>query len=153
MTEITTAVALLHGGNRAGARSQLQEVWSRISNAPLAFHKCVLSHFMADAQDAVTEELAWDIRALDAALHCTDAETQCYHHSLSILALMPSLHLNLAEDYFNLGDFSRSRNHLESACGLTGELPDNSYGQMIKRGIERVAKNLDSRRMNRIHPL
>jgi hypothetical protein len=57
---------------------------------------------------------------------------------------MPSLHLNLAEDYFKLGDIARSAEHLASARTFLGTLPDDAYAQLIQRGIERVAKQLDA---------
>jgi hypothetical protein len=143
MAEIMAAIAVLHGGDRSGGRSRLEAVWSRIANDPKPFHECVLSHYMADAQDDSTNELAWDIRALDAALRCTDAEAQQHHQTLSIPAFMPSLHTNLAEDYFKLGDFARSKDHLASARSFTANLANDAYGQMIHRGIERLAKKLD----------
>ena len=143
MTEIIAAIALLQGGNRSAARRQFEAIWSRIESDPLAFQECVLSHYMADAQDEIADELAWDLRALDAALRCTDADAQHYQQSLSIPSFMPSLHLNLADDYFKLGDFARSRSHLESARTFTGNLGDNGYGQMIHRGIERLAQKLE----------
>jgi hypothetical protein len=38
MTDITDAIAVLHGGDRAGARSRFEIIWSRISDAPEALH-------------------------------------------------------------------------------------------------------------------
>jgi hypothetical protein len=144
MIEIIAAIALLQAGDRAAGRGQLEAIWSRIESDPVAFHECVLSHYLADAQDEVADELAWDLRALNAALRCTDANAQRYQQSLSIASFMPSLHLNLAEDYFKLGDSARSRSHLESARSFTSTLADNSYGQIIHRGIENLAKKLEA---------
>jgi hypothetical protein len=144
MTEIMAAIAKLHGGDRAGGRSRLEAVWSGIANNPEPFHECVLSHYMADAQDAIAEELAWDIRALDAALRCTDADAQRYQQTVSIPAFMPSLHTNLGEDYCKLGDFTRARVHLESARSCADKLGNDAYGQMIRSGIERLARKLDA---------
>ena len=144
MAEILSAVALLHGGDRAGARSRFEGIWSRIAGAPEPIHACTLSHYMADVQDDPAEELAWDIRALDSALRSTDADAQRHSQAVSIAAFMPSLHVNLAEDYFKLGDVARSRDHLASARNFLGSLPDDPYGRMIRRGIERLATKLDA---------
>jgi hypothetical protein len=144
MTDIMAAIAVLHGGDRAEARSRLHAVWSRIADDPQPFHECVLSHYMADAQEALEAELAWDLRALDAARRCTDAEAQRHQQGFSISAFMPSLHVNLAEDYLRLGDFARSRDHLASARSFIGNLAGDPYGQMIRRGVERLAMRLDA---------
>ena len=55
---------------------------------------------------------------------------------------MPSLHVNLAEDYFKLNDRTRSQEHLDMARQFVGELADDAYGQAIRRGIERMAAKL-----------
>jgi hypothetical protein len=99
---------------------------------------------MADAQDDIADELAWDIRALNAALRCTDTDAQRHSEAPSIAAFMPSLHVNLAEDYFKLSDIARSKNHLASARIFLSALPDNAYAQLIRGGIERLAKHLDA---------
>jgi hypothetical protein len=142
MTEITDAIAVLHGGDRAGARSRFETIWSRIWDAPEAFHECVLSHYMADAQDEIDKELTWDLRALNAALRCTDEDAKRYQDSLSVPAFMPSLYLNLADDYRKLGDLALSRQHLALAQESISSLADDSYGRMIRRGIESLAARL-----------
>ena len=142
MTEIMAAIAILQSGDRADGRRQLEAIWSRISDAPEPIHECTLAHYMADAQDDIADELAWDLRALNAALRCTDNDAQRHSQAVSIAAFMPSLHINLAEDYLNLGDVARSREHLASARGFCAELADDGYGRMIQRGIERIAKQV-----------
>lgn len=142
MTEIFAAIALLQGGDRLGGRKALETIWARIADAPAPLHACTLAHYMADAQDDLADELAWDIRALEAALRCTDAEAQRQGQGLPIAAFMPSLHINLADDYFRLGDVVRSRNHLEAAQSFAGHLANDSYGRMIHGGIARLASKL-----------
>jgi hypothetical protein len=142
MDEIMAAIVVLHRGNRAGGRSELESIWARIADDPQPIHACTLAHYMADAQDNLQDELAWDLRALDAALSCTDADAQRHSQAMSIAAFMPSLHLNLADDYLKLGDLTRARNHLASARTFTDKLADDGYGLMIGRGIERVAREV-----------
>jgi hypothetical protein len=144
MAEILAAIGLLHGGDRSGGRAKLEAIWSRISHDAEPIHECTLSHYMADAQDDVTQELAWDIRALDAALRCTDTDAQRQSQALSIAAFMPSLHANLAEDYFKLGDVALSKTHLATARDFASALQDDAYGQMLRGGIERLARKLET---------
>lgn len=144
MAEIMAGIGLIHGGDRSGGRAKLEAVWSRISSDPEPIHECTLAHYMADVQDEVAEELAWDIRALDAALRCTDTDAQRQSQALSIAAFMPSLHTNLAEDYFKLGDVARSQAHLATARNFASALKDDAYGQMLRRGIERLASKIDT---------
>src|SRR5262245_44694620 len=112
MGEIFAAIQLLQGGDRSGARTSLEAIWSRIASNPEPIHECTLSHYMADVQDDIADELAWDIRALEAARRCTDSDAKDHSQASSIAAFMPSLHTNLAEDYFKLGHLEQSRMHL-----------------------------------------
>ena len=73
-TELMAATAFMRGGDKALSRSRLQALWERIVGNPV--HEFVLAHQMADAQDDPEEELAWDLRALDSAHRCTDADVQ-----------------------------------------------------------------------------
>ena len=111
MTEIMAAVGLLRGGDRSGARARLEAIWSRIADEP-----------------------AWDIRALNPALCCTDAGAKRHSQALSIAAFMPSLHVNLGDDYFKLGDFARNKGHLASEHSFASALADDPYGPMIHIG-------------------
>jgi len=142
--EMTAAIQQLRGGDRSGGRQALEVVWAKIADDPEPMHECVLAHHMADAQDDLTDELAWDVRALDAASRCGPTTTWGPQQGLSIGLFMPSLHVNLAEDYFKLGDPARSREHLALAREFVGELADDAYGQLIRRGIERLARQLDA---------
>ncbi|MBN4678726.1 hypothetical protein HUS71_25300 [Pandoraea nosoerga] len=99
---------------------------------------------MADAQDNLQDELAWDQRALAAALRCTDAEAKGHHDSLSIAAFMPSLHLNLGDDYLRLGDRAACQRHLAAGMAATADLPDTPYASMIRGGLDRLAERLNS---------
>jgi hypothetical protein len=144
MSDIMAAIAVLQRGNRAGGRRELEAVWARIADNPEPIHVCTLAHYMADAQDNPADELAWDLRALDAALSCTDDDAQRHSQVQTIAAFLPSLHLNLAEDYLKLGDMMRATHHLASARIFTDRLADDGYGRMIRGGIRRIATRLEA---------
>jgi hypothetical protein len=143
MTEILAARARFRSGDRDGARNRLETIWSRIRADPAPIHEVFLSHYMADVQAAAADELPWDLRALSAAQRGVDADAPRQSDAVStITAFMPSLHLNLAEDYLRLGDLARSKEHLARARPFASDLADDSYGQCIREWIEALAKGL-----------
>ncbi|MFC4115159.1 hypothetical protein [Nonomuraea zeae] len=128
-----------HRGQRDAARDLFAQIWDDIGGEegdPL--HVCVLAHAMADVQDDVHEELAWDLRALAAVGLVTDDRVAQAGVTLSVAGLYPSLHLNVSECYRKLGDLDRAREHLELARAEIGALGDDEYGRLIKGGLERL---------------
>lgn len=142
---ISAAVADYGAGDRDGARAQLAQVWSEIQ-AGDALHRCFLSHYMADLQDDVRDELTWDQRALSAADEVTDERANAFARqfggALDVRTLYPSLHLNLGDDYRRLGAAARAREHLALAQQTMHVLPDDGYGRMIRGGIATLAERL-----------
>ena len=49
-------------------------------------------------------------------------------------SFFPSLHLNLARSYEDVGDTQAAARHYELAAETAGELPDDGYSAMIRRG-------------------
>ncbi|WBB92866.1 tetratricopeptide repeat protein [Verrucosispora sp. WMMC514] len=147
-----TLVRIGHGvelhhqqGQREAARDVFAQVWDEVGGErgdPL--HVCVLAHAMADVQDDVHQELLWDLRALAAAELLTDADVARAGVPMSVASLYPSLHLNLGECYRKLGDLERAREHLHHAQAGIGALGDDPYAQLIKGGLERLARLLSS---------
>jgi hypothetical protein len=143
MQDVQAAITALQSGDSALAREQLGVIWERIRHAPRPLHECTLAHFMADAQDDPTHELAWDLRALEAAQRCSETEASAYHESLSMAGFMPSLHLNLADVYRRLGDRYHSMQHLVEGRAAAVDMPDGPYASMIRRGLDRLAERLE----------
>ncbi|MGW0435915.1 tetratricopeptide repeat protein [Micromonospora sp. NPDC003197] len=147
LVRINQGVQLHHGqGQRVAARDLFAQIWEEINGEqgdPL--HVCVLAHAMADVQDDAHEELVWDHRALTAADQLTDARVAQAGVLLPVAGLYPSLHLNLGECYRKLGDLSRAREHLQQAQTGIAELGDDEYAQLIKGGLDRLAKLLTSK--------
>jgi hypothetical protein len=81
LEEITAAVELGRGGEREVARQRLAALWE---GAGAGQTRCAIAHYLADVQDETADELVWDLRALE------DVEDDGW---------LPSLHLNLADDY------------------------------------------------------
>ena len=142
ISRIQAAVALMHDGERDGARQALGRIWQDISAAPRPLHQCVLAHFMADAQDTVEAELSWDLLAYEAATRASDSEAQVFDQSLSIAQFMPSLHLNLADAYHRLDRLEQARTHLAAAQACLKDAPSSPYMDMIRGGVARLASRM-----------
>lgn len=128
LERIAAAVAVGHTESRTTARTLLSELWES-SATPL--HRCVVAHHLADLQDDVAGELAWDLRALAAA------------DEFDARGFAASLQLNVADAYRRLGDLTAARSHHALALAACSELEDDGYGRMITAGVARLAERLD----------
>jgi hypothetical protein len=144
MAEIGRGIELSHSGEREAARRLFSSLWDVVGATGDALHRCAFAHSMADVQDDPHEELAWDLRALEAADLITDERVQQAGVASPVAGFYPSLHLNLGDVYRRLGDLDRARDHLARGRAAVGELGDNGYGQMIKGGLDRLADRLST---------
>ncbi|MFF4955364.1 hypothetical protein ACWC2K_27220 [Streptomyces chattanoogensis] len=146
---------MLHrAGDREEARNRLAGLWQEIGPEGGAFHRCALAHYMADTQDDPRDELAWDLRALEAAEGSVEhggegrAERRVTEpaegaDAEALRAFFPSLHLNLAADYVTLGRPADARAQLLRARASADGLADGEYRQGLKEAIDRLAVRLD----------
>lgn len=143
MVRIGEGLKLRQSGERDAARRVFAEVWSDIGEERGdALHRCALAHAMADVQNDVSEELVWDLRALDAAELITEERAAEAGVAGSVRAFYPSLHLNVGECYRRLGDLDSARAHVESGRAAAGALGNDAYGQTIRSGLDRLAERL-----------
>jgi tetratricopeptide (TPR) repeat protein len=111
-----------------GKFQQAKELFLRAwQEAVTDFEKSTAAHYVARHQDSIVEKLQWDETALQFALKIKDEPMKAY---------LPSLHLNIAKCYEDLKDLSNARKHYQCAGNYTTTLPDDGYGNMIRRGIE-----------------
>lgn len=143
MDRIVAAIGRLHSGDREGARSAFSQIWSGMGEDPDPFHVCVLSHYMADAQDEVSSELEWDLRALEAADRVPDGRAEAHHASLSIRSFYPSLHLNAGDSYLRLGNVAKALEHVRAAEATISDLPDSPLADRTRAGIARLARRVE----------
>jgi hypothetical protein len=144
MTAIGAAVERGRAGDKVQAREMLTGLWEQVGSAGDALHRCSIAHYLADLQDAVEDELLWDQRAMAAVVDLSDERAQRFHDSLQVRGFLPSLHLNLADDYRRMGDRDRAGHHLEVARELTDGLPSDDYGSMLHGAIGQVTKLLEA---------
>ncbi|WP_394823372.1 hypothetical protein [Pendulispora albinea] len=139
--EIIDVVGVLRGGDRTGARIRFADLWLRVQHGD-AFHRCVLCHYMADAQDEVEKELHWDQLALHAASFATEAQSTRAFEGVTLASFFPELHLNLAADYEKLGDLELARFHVLKAREKLGGLPDSELVNVTRMALERLDRRL-----------
>lgn len=141
MGEILEAIATLQGGDRATGRSELLRLWNLLGDAGTPRQRCTMAHFLADSEDDVAAELAWDLIALEAATgtrEVGDADAL----SPDLASFLPSLHLNVGDAYRRLGDHERALAHADLGLGRAAALPSDGYGDVIRAGLERLRTRL-----------
>ncbi|TDD30155.1 hypothetical protein E1218_02295 [Kribbella turkmenica] len=111
----------------------MSDLWEKAADDRQS--RCAIAHYLADVQDETVAELAWDLRALEYA------EDENW---------LPSLHVNLADDYRRLGDTAKAEEHLEAARTRLRLLADDAYGELMRSAVEHVAQALAERSTRRL---
>jgi hypothetical protein len=130
------------GADRVGARAALARLWDEVGPDGDPFHRCAIAHTLADLQDDVRDELAWDLRALAAADALTDDRVAAGGVATTAAGFYPSLHLNLADAHRRLGDHERAAHHVAAGTAALAALPDDGYRQMIADALARIESRL-----------
>jgi hypothetical protein len=142
MVTIGRGIELNQQGERDAARTLLTDLWDRVGPDGDALHRCAIAHSLADTHDDPHEELAWDLRALDAADSITDEQVRRAGMPGTVAGFYPSLHLNLGDVYRRLGDEEGARRHLAAGQAAADALGDDGYARMIKAGLDRLGDRL-----------
>ncbi|NJQ03132.1 hypothetical protein [Streptomyces zingiberis] len=145
MEAIGQAVVTGRAGDVLSARHKLLNLWSEIGVTGDPLHRCSLAHYLADLYDDPARALAWDVRALDAAVAVTEQRAQEHHASLHIAGFYPSLHLNLADDYRRLGSFNAATEHINTAQEHAPHLPQGAYGASLRTALDEMAEAISRR--------
>ena len=142
MIRISEASATGLSGDRQGARGALSRLWGEMGTRADPLERVAFAHSMADFQEELPDELAWDLRALEAAGDVTDELCIARVSVGSARALYPSLHLNLADVYERLGDQRHAEEHLRLGRTAIDELGEDGYLTMISDALDRVERRL-----------
>jgi hypothetical protein len=142
MARIGEAIELGQQGRRDEARAAFGRLWAEIGADGDPLHRVMLAHHVADVQDDPRQELAWDLRALEAAGLLADDRAAAAGATGPVAAFYPSLHLNLGEDHRKLGEPAEARRHLELGQAAAAHLGDDPYGTMIKNGLAALETRL-----------
>ncbi|MFT4200328.1 hypothetical protein [Gordonia sp. (in: high G+C Gram-positive bacteria)] len=127
----------------ADRKTKLDALWGALAPSDHAA-RCIAAHYIADAQDDLDAEVAWDERSLAESAHVSDAELQAIHPSLSVVGFLPSLHLNLADGYRRRGEFGQALGHLDKSREFDFALDDADPGYTagIREARESVAAKI-----------
>jgi hypothetical protein len=130
---ILEAVGGAQTGERPAGREGLLACWARTAPADHAY-RCVLAHYLADVQDSLADEVAWDTTALEEFAHLGGADLAAVGIP-DAAGLAPSLHLNLGDGYLRQGRFPDAATQLRLGLAAAGTLDDDGYGRMIREGL------------------
>jgi len=136
--EVLVAVGDAQTTDRGAARARLTALWEA---ADLPAQRCVLAHFLADVQDSLDCEVAWDEAAWVAFQSVSDADLSPIGVP-EAAGFAPSLHLNLADGYLRQGRRDDARRELALARAAVAALADDGYGAMVQRGLDGLAFRL-----------
>jgi len=129
---IREGMALREQGRPSEAKALMGTLLAEVEGGDDAYLKIFLAHSLADVQDNLEDELAWDLRALAFFDELTDQRAIDRGNAGGRNALLPSLHLNLAVGYRRLGDETSARRHYELGQAHLGALADDKYGDSIR---------------------
>ncbi len=150
-SSVIDAIATALGSDPLVARQLLTALWEQVDTATRPDLACLVAHYLADTMADAHDELAWDLRALDAANAACAAGLQTIEGVGAIAALYPSLHLNLGDVYLRLANVTSSAQHLADARALLSALPDElPYAALVKNGVNNLALRLEEARRGRI---
>lgn len=142
LQRMSDLMAVGRGGDRAAARVGLHQLWVECVDASAAV-RCGIAHALADVHDDPVDELAWDQQALVAALAATDEEVAATGMEQGVAALLPSLHLNLADVYRRLGQLDAAAGHAHAAQAALSNVSIDGYFDEIERAVTRVLERIE----------
>lgn len=137
ITRIKDAFRLYCRSEVEEGRRLLLELWDELGPEN-AYHRSLTAHYLADTEQDLDEELKWDLLALEAAQTFADRPIETTPYAAGAQAFLPSLHLNLADDYRRMGDFERARHHAEEGAVACHVLGLDAYSQTVRAGLVRV---------------
>lgn len=140
MEKILAAVAKLQAGCLSQGREELLQLWQDQTTEQGAQQRCVMAHFLADTEQEVSQELDWDLLALEAATGTRLASGEPVSSELA--GFLPSLHLNVGDACRRSGDHERARTYAEAGLYWAQALPETGYSQMIVAGLTRLQQRL-----------
>ena len=120
----TQGMEMEGAGKPEEAREIFEQAWNESKDD---FEKFTSAHYVARHQQSVADKLKWDETALYHAMKIDAPQ---------IKDTYPSLYLNIAKCYEDLGDRENARKNYELAFSFTHLLADDGYGNMIRGGIQ-----------------
>ncbi|HEX4004778.1 MAG TPA: tetratricopeptide repeat protein [Acidobacteriaceae bacterium] len=99
------------------------------------FERCVAAHYVARSQTSPAENLRWNLESLEHADALDDGRVTTFY---------PSLYLNIGWAHEDMGNRDEARRYYELAATRVANLPEGSYRETVRdgiqRGLERVSR-------------
>lgn len=111
-------------GRPEDAMRAFEQAWQQ---AGTYLEKLIAAHYLARHQAVPELSLAWNNTALEMARNITDEGIRSFY---------PSLYLNIAKCYEDMGDHAQAEANYKDAERFAGYLGDDGYGNMIRSGIK-----------------
>jgi tetratricopeptide (TPR) repeat protein len=117
-------------GKLEESESLFSQAWELAENDFEAF---MAAHYMARRQKSAEDKLKWNLESYHLAKKIEGDGMTKY---------MPSLCLNVGKSYEDLGNFGEAGKYYQSGADYADSLTDNSYGSMIKSGLNEGLKRV-----------
>jgi hypothetical protein len=111
-------------GDPAEALGLFMNAWNQ-SQSP--WEACIAAHYVARHQPTPQDGLGWNLKALELAQEVADGST---------VGFFPSLLLNIAHSYEELGQLHEAGLQYDLAAKAAEELENDGYGRYVRMGIE-----------------
>lgn len=122
---------------KSGHREQAALVFLRAWQARTDdFEKCVAAHYVARVQATPADNLRWNLESLEHADAIDDER---------VLGFYPSLYLNIGWAHEDLGNRDEARKYYELAGARLEYVPEGSYRETVRDGIERGLERISRR--------
>lgn len=141
-TTITDAIAVALSGEKERGGKLLLDCWNTTKPTDHAY-RCVLAHYLADTQNELEQEVAWDEIALQEHAFLKDRDLAPLGIA-SARGLLPSLQLNLADGYHRQGKNDLAKDHVGQGLNAAEALNEDGYGRMILAGLNNLAQRIDT---------
>ncbi len=116
-------IEIEYGGDLEKAHGLYREAWE-LAGTDLEF--LTAAHYLARVQTDPGETLKWNLVALEYARKTDHPDTRAFY---------PSLYLNVGKSYEDLENFKKAYEYYLVAHNCSVELPDDGYGNMIRKGV------------------
>lgn len=116
---------MMQEGNPQVAASMFQQAWD---NATTHDEHFIAAHYVARHQPTVDSKLEWDKIALEHALQIDRPD---------VTSVLPSLYLNIAKCYEDMGQLNLAEEHYNGAAAFVSFLGEDGYSRMIATGVEK----------------
>jgi hypothetical protein len=107
-------------GRPADAHGLFRQAWYAATDD---YEACVAAHYLARHQSLPEDTLRWNQECLDRADKVGDERVRGFY---------PSLHLNMARAYEELGDREKARAHFERTASCLDDAPAGPYRDGIR---------------------